>query len=376
MTPQAFFELLQQHGIGFFCGVPDSLLKAFCAYISDHVPAENHLICANEGAAVGMAAGYHLATQGIALVYMQNSGLGNAVNPLLSIAAGDVYRIPLLMLIGWRGEPGHADEPQHKQQGRLMPAMLDAMEIPYQVLGGDLAQAVTALEKTRLHFREHNTPFALVARKDTFSAYSLRQTPQADYELTREDAIKFFVDLLTDQDITVSTTGMASRELYEYRDALGQGHERDFLTVGGMGHASQIALGIALQKPGRRVFCLDGDGAALMHMGSLAISGIHGGNNFVHMVINNGVHASVGGQPTVGLKISLMDIAKGCGYKTVLCAQTRVEFTNCFKALESADGPIFIEVQVRQGQRSDLGRPHTTPEQNKQAFIQFLERGQ
>lgn len=372
LSPKLFLELLLEQGIDFFAGVPDSILKPFCAYITEHASKANHIVCANEGAAIGLAVGYHLATNKIALIYMQNSGLGNAVNPLLSVADREVYSIPVLMLIGWRGEPGHKDEPEHIKQGRIMPAMMEAMEIPYEVVTGDPDAVRNVIQKGVRYMKENSAPFALVVRSGTFDSYTLKDMEKLSFPLTREDAIRLIIDSLGDEDIVVATTGMSSREVFELREELNQGHGRDFLTVGGMGHASQIALGIAMQKHSRRVLCLDGDGSVIMHMGSMAINGVQKCENFIHIVINNGAHGSTGGQPTVGFDINFRGVAKAVGYKTVLGAETREEINQSMDVLRRNKGPSFLEICVNKGYREDLGRPTITPLENKNAFMGFL----
>ncbi|MDR0287090.1 MAG: phosphonopyruvate decarboxylase, partial [Clostridiales bacterium] len=273
ISPGFFYEQLTGYGVGFFTGVPDSLLKDFCAYITDNITDNNHIIAANEGAAIGLACGYHLSTNGIPLIYMQNSGIGNAVNPLLSLADKKVYSIPLLLLIGWRGEPGVHDEPQHISQGEVTLSLLDAMRIPYLVLDRNEENILSQLEKVFEYLKKESAPFALVVKKDTFSSYQLKKLIESKAFLSREDAIKTVIEQIEKDSIVVSTTGMISRELYELRGQKNQGHNHDFLTVGSMGHASQIGLGIALNKPEKKVYCFDGDGAMLMHLGGLSSIG-------------------------------------------------------------------------------------------------------
>ena len=353
--------------INFFSGVPDSLLKNICAYISDHANTKNHIIAANEGNALAIGIGYYLATGKLPLIYMQNSGLGNIVNPLLSLSDPEVYSIPILLMIGWRGQPGIKDEPQHKKQGRVTIEMLETMEVPYQILSSDKTndQADEIIQTASNEALKNNSPYAIVVQKDTFSKYTTKNDYFANYELFREDAIKTIVKNLDDKDIIISTTGFASRELFEYRVETNKGHNKDFLTVGGMGHANQIALGIAIQKPNRKVFCLDGDGGALMHMGSIAINGNVKCNNFRHIVLNNGAHDSVGGQPTVGLNIDFQNIAKASGYDLVLHAKTNKEIIKSMEILKKFDGKVFFEIKVKKGFRKDLGRPTTTPKKTK-----------
>ncbi len=367
------YNLLTSNGIDFFTGVPDSLLKDFCAYVTDNCDSKKNIITANEGGAIALASGYHLATGKIGLVYMQNSGEGNAVNPLTSLADPEVYSIPLLMLIGWRGEPGKKDEPQHIKQGKVTLPLLETLGIPFEVLPDSLENAQKSLQKAIASIKEKNMPYALVIRKGTFEPYKSNSTVTTNFALDRENALKLVVDQLDEKDIIVSTTGKTSRELFEYRELLKQDHNKEFLTVGSMGHSSQIALGIALQKPQRQVYCFDGDGAVIMHMGSLAIIAQLKPANFKHIIFNNGVHDSVGGQPTAGFNIDIPGIAKANGYALTLKAETAEEIIQGMKSMKDAQGPVLLEIKVNKGSRKDLGRPTTTPIENKNAFMQFLK---
>ena len=410
MISSGFFHgELAEYGTDFFTGVPDSLLKSFCAYLTDcsnKNAATQHIIAVNEGAAVALAAGYHLAAGKIPLVYMQNSGIGNAVNPLLSLADGDVYRIPMLLLVGWRGEPGVKDEPQHLKQGKVTRALFEAMDIPYLILSDNEDEVKNQLKECYAQINKDGTPFALIVRKDTFAPYALAfgnapgdasgDTAGCAEEavLSREEAIEEIISLSSAKgEVFISTTGMASRELYELREKFGMGHERDFLTVGSMGHASSMALAIALQKPELLVTCIDGDGAALMHMGSMAAIGAQKPANLRHIVLNNGAHDSVGGQPTIAKKLDFCGIARCAGYAQVFSAATREELRRIFNArildarildasapaarvpVAQSGGPVFIEVNVRKGSRKDLGRPSTSPAENKEAFMRFIKEG-
>lgn len=372
LSPANCFRYLKDAGVNFFAGVPDSLLKSFCAFVTANSTAKDHVITANEGAAVGMAMGHHLATGEVPLVYMQNSGLGNIINPLLSLVDKEVYAIPMLLMIGWRGEPGKKDEPQHVKQGRVTLSMLDAMEIPYSILGTDDEKAKASIAEAVATAKASSSAYAIVVAKDTFDAYTLSDEPLADFGAVREDAVKYIIDALDARDIVVSTTGMTSREVFEYREALGHDHSRDFLTVGGMGHASQIALGVAKNHPQRRVVCIDGDGAVLMHMGSMAINGMSGFGNFNHIVINNGAHDSVGGQPTLGFAIDIPAVARACGYSHVGSCEGLAEFGAALSRLFACEGVSFLEVKVNKGSRKDLGRPTTTPVENRDAFAAFV----
>ena len=373
IRPSFFYEILRNYGIDFYAGVPDSLLKNLCAYITDHADANHNIIAANEGGAVGLAAGHYLATGQSACVYMQNSGEGNIINPLASLTDPEVYNIPVLLLIGWRGRPGVHDEPQHVKQGKITTGLLNTMGINFDVLSKEenkaekqIAKAITALKKKEV--------YALVIEKDTFEDYKLQNVEVNDLTMSREEAIQTVAAALGEKDCIVSTTGMISRELFEYRAAMNQGHERDLLTVGSMGHASKIALGIALAKPDRKVWCFDGDGAAIMHMGSMAIVASKAPKNYVHVVFNNGAHDSVGGQPTVGLKIDLPAVAKAVGYHHTYSVSTKSDLADVIKDIKIHKDLTFLEIKVRKGNRKDLGRPTTTPIENKEALMNFLKK--
>ena len=377
IRPEFFIEKLRENGIDCFAGVPDSLLKNICAYITDHCDALHNIIAANEGAAIGLAAGHYLATGQPACVYMQNSGEGNIINPLASLTDQEVYNIPVLLLIGWRGRPGVHDEPQHVKQGKITTGLLNVMGVNYEVLSKEEDKAEKQIAKA-IKALQNKEVFALVIEKDTFEDYKLQNVEVNDLTMSREEAIQTIAAAIGEKDCIVSTTGMISRELFEYRAAMNQSHERDFLTVGSMGHASQIALGIAMAKPNRNIWCFDGDGATIMHMGSMAIVAQKAPSNYVHVVFNNGAHDSVGGQPTVGLKVDLPAVAKAVGYKATISVNSKAKLEKDLSTLNTQlstiGGPILLEVQVRKGNRKDLGRPTTTPIQNKEALMDFLKK--
>ena len=374
ISPKFFIDTLASNNIDFFAGVPDSLLKNICAYITDNLPKEQNIIAANEGGAMGIAAGYHLATDKIPVVYMQNSGEGNIINPLASLTDKEVYNIPVLLLIGWRGRPGVHDEPQHVKQGKVTTGLLNTMGINYTVLSKEEDKAAKQIAAAVDYMQRTNECYALVIEKDTFDSYTLQTTVDSGLSTSRELAIETAVKCLQDNAVVVSTTGMISRELFEIRERRGEGHEHDFLTVGSMGHASQIALGIALQQPNRPVYCFDGDGASIMHMGNMAITAQMQPKNYIHIVFNNGAHDSVGGQPTVGLQIDLCSIAKAVGYKEAISVETSEQLEDVIRGLQQMEGPVMIEARVRKGNRKDLGRPTTTPIQNKEALMDFLKK--
>ena len=375
ISPKFFIDKLEENNINFFTGVPDSLLKNICAYIEDNKDENHNIIAANEGAAMGLATGHYLATGEIPVVYMQNSGEGNIINPLASLTDKEVYNIPILLIIGWRGRPGVHDEPQHIKQGKVTLPLLETMEIKYTILSKDENEFTNQLNDVIGYMAKTKESFAFVVEKDTFEDYKLQNNQQYEnLEMSREEAIQIVADSLDENAVIVSTTGMISRELFEYRANSNQTHEKDFLTVGSMGHASQIALGIALEKSNHKIYCFDGDGAAIMHMGSMAIIGSKHPENYIHIIFNNGAHDSVGGQPTVGLQINIPEIAKALNYKKVFSIKDRMSLKEVLNKINGEKGPIMLEIQVKKGNRKDLGRPTTTPIQNKESLMKFLEK--
>lgn len=365
----AFYNTLLENGLDYFTGVPDSLLSQFCNCVFANAPGDRNIIAANEGGAVGIACGYHMASGKAAVVYMQNSGEGNAVNPLLSIADPDVYSIPMLLLIGWRGEPGVHDEPQHVKQGKVTLALLDTMGIPFEIADDTWMEQLTRLTTI---MREESRPVALVIRKGMFSAYPFPKMGEK-YELTREAALEAIISNLGDDDIVVSTTGKTSREVFEIRERRGEGHDRDFLTVGGMGHTSSIAFGLA-SATNRNVWCLDGDGSLIMHMGSLAVIAQNAGANFKYIVNVNGAHESVGGQPNVARSIDIPAILYALGFSDVYEAGSSDGIADALAKMRASRLAALV-LTTRQGSRDDLGRPTTTPQENKAALMALLKAG-
>ncbi|MBR5970010.1 MAG: phosphonopyruvate decarboxylase [Lachnospiraceae bacterium] len=370
MEAGAFLDLT---GASFFTGVPDSLLRPFCDCLCDRfgINSTQHVVAANEGNAVGIAAGYHLATGAVPLVYLQNSGEGNIINPLASLLHEKVYAIPCIFVIGWRGEPGVHDEPQHVFQGEVTCQLLETMGVACKVIGKETTEA--EVKEAMQSFRQPlsaGKQVAFVVRKDALW-YENKRTFQNDATLGREEAIREIV-AVSGEDPVVCTTGKASRELFEIRKALGQSHARDFLTVGSMGHASSIALGIALQKPEKTVWCIDGDGAVLMHLGALPVIGELRVKNLRHIMVNNGAHESVGGMPTAAGNRAFDRVAKECGYVWAETVSDPEALRNALSRMREADGPAFLEIRCSLGARKDLGRPDTTPQENKAAFMEAL----
>ena len=367
-------KLVEIIGSDFYTGVPDSQLKALCNYLMNTygIDEHHHVIAANEGNCTALAAGYHLATGKVPVVYMQNSGEGNIINPVASLLNDKVYAIPVVFIVGWRGEPGIHDEPQHIYQGEVTVKLLEDMVIKPFIIGKETTdEEVEAAMSEFKDILKSGKDVAFVIRKGALS-YDEKVVYKNDNDMVREDIIKHIV-AVTGEDPIISTTGKASRELFETRVANGQSHKYDFLTVGSMGHSSSIALGVAINKPDQKIWCVDGDGAVLMHMGSMAVLGANKPNNLVHVVINNGAHETVGGMPTVAGSIDLVGVAKACGYPYAVKVDSFDALDSELKAAKERNELSLIEVSCSIGARDDLGRPTTTALENKENFMEYLK---
>ena len=368
-----FMSVINQLEASFFTGVPDSLLAPFIDDVmKKYGVSSNHVVAANEGGAVGLAAGHYLATGKPAVVYMQNSGIGNAINPICSLLHRKVYGIPAIFVIGWRGEPKTKDEPQHIFQGEVTLTQLESLEIPYVIVSKDTT--TKELNMWVKEFKEHignGQSVAFVIRKSALiNEEKVKYNSHA--ELSREYVLEQMIEHSEENDIFVCTTGKLSREIFEIREQKQMGHGQDFLTVGAMGHSLMIAYGIALAKPEKRVFCLDGDGAALMHLGSLGVVGVANQQNLIHMVINNGSHETVGGVPTVGKNISFSEVATALGYGHSFRVEGKEELLLLLNQRCEWTDSVFVEVICNLKSRENLGRPTTTPIQNKNELMAFL----
>ena len=366
-------NLLEIIGADFYSGVPDSQLKALCDYLMNTygIDKRHHIIAANEGNCTALAAGYHLATGKVPVVYMQNSGEGNIINPVASLLNDKVYAIPMVFIIGWRGEPGVHDEPQHIYQGEVTVKLMEDMDIKTFIIGKDTTEdevknAMSDFNK----LLKKGKNVAFIIRKGALE-YDEKVEYKNNYDMVREEIIQHIVKV-TGEDPIISTTGKASRELFETREANGQSHKYDFLTVGSMGHSSSIALGVALNKPERKIWCVDGDGAVLMHMGSMAVLGANAPENLVHIVINNGAHETVGGMPTVAAKIDMVSAAKACGYPNAVSVDSFEALDSELKKAKERNELSLIEVKCSIGARADLGRPTTTALENKENFMNYI----
>lgn len=369
------FEVFRRNDLTFFTGIPDSTFKGWMTFLEEkHGRGLTQIIAANECEAIAIATGYHLSTGKVVVVYMQNSGLGKTVNPITSLCDPEVYSIPIVMMIGWRGEPGKKDEPQHKKMGRIMIPLLETLDISYWILPDNIDEAEKIITKAKNVADKKNTPVALIIKKGIIEPYSTNKTPEVHrdhLEMSREDAIKAILDSLDGSEVIVSTTGKTSRELFEYRTERNE-IPRDFYTVGGMGCAASIAFGIAIQKPEKKIFVFDGDAAVIMQMGALATIGHYKPANFYHILFDNMAHDSTGGQRTVSDTVDFGKVALACGYKNVIKVQTKTDLKKAIEKMKLLKGPQMLIIRVSKGARENLGRPTTTPLENKESFMKVL----
>lgn len=369
---QYLFESLKKMGIDFFTGVPDSLLNNFCLYLTQNCEEGKHVMAANEGNAIAIAAGHYMATGKIPVVYMQNSGIGNATNPLLSLTHDCVYGIPMILVIGWRGDPAISDHAQHKKQGELTPVLMKDMDIPYEILDDEntvVDKFAWAISKAK----EISSPVALIAKKAILTEKVKKQEYPESKLMNREEAVSAVVDVLGNDAIYLGTTGRATREVHEQLKAHGVGEGHEWQNVGSMGHVSSVGLGIALAKPEQKVLVFDGDAAAVMHMGAFATNCRYKAGNMIHIVLNNGVNESVGGQPSAGYVVNLTEIAAACGYRTPGHAvKTKEELQAILKDFHKGDKPLLMDVHVRQGIRSDMPKLNIDHKAQKQALMEML----
>ena len=374
VNQQELFDALFDMGVDFFTGVPDSLLNDFCLYMTNNLPASEHVMAANEGNAIGIAAGHFMATGKLPLVYMQNSGIGNATNPLLSLTHDCVYGIPMLLVIGWRGDPSINDHAQHKKQGELTPVLMTDMDIPYEILDDDN----TVIEKFRWaanKAREISSPVALIAKKAILTQKEKKQMYPESPLMNREEAVSVVIDVFGDGAVYLGTTGRATREVHEQLKMHGVSEGHEWQNVGSMGHVSSVGLGLALARPDKKIVVFDGDAAAVMHLGAFATNCRYKAANLIHIVLNNGVNESVGGQQSAGQLIDLTGVAKSCGYRNVGHAvKTKEELQQVLKTLPGDDMPTFIDVYVRQGIRPDMPKLNIDHKAQKEALMNYLKK--
>ena len=374
VNQQTLFEALDRLGVKFFTGVPDSLLNDFCLYLTNNIPDSRHVMAANEGNAIGIAAGHYMATGDIPVVYMQNSGIGNAANPLLSLTHDCVYGIPMILVIGWRGDPAINDHAQHKKQGELTPVLMKDMDIPFEILD-DENTVIQKFEWAVGKAREISSPVALIAKKAILTQKEKKQTYAESPLMNREEAIAAVIDVFGEDAVYLGTTGRATREVNEQLKLHGIGEGHEWQNVGSMGHVSSVGLGLALGRPDKRIVVFDGDAAAVMHLGALATNCRYKAGNLIHIVLNNGVNESVGGQQSAGRLIDLTGVANSCGYRNVGHAiTTKEELQNVVKTLPGNDMPTFVDVHVRQGIRPDMPKLNIDHKGQKEALMNHLKK--
>jgi len=371
LSAQELYDPFIKNGVDYFCGVPDSITGPFSHYLEEYAK-DRHIITANEGNAIGLAIGYHIATGKTPLVYMQNSGLGNAIDPLVSLADRSVFGTPMVLLIGWRGQPGEKDEPHHEKQGIITPDLLRDLEIPFDILSTDPSEAEKQISQTARSATELSRPHAILLEQHSLAEYSDYDLRGNVHLLSRETALGTVLGSVNEEAVVLTGIGKISRELFEYRSDSDQDLKQDLMVVGGMGHASSIALGIAIQKPERKVFCLEGDGSVLMHLGAIASIGSLAPENFYHVVFNNGLHDSVGGVKTAAQDADIPAIARACGYKSAQSVHDAKSLVKGINEMQEVGGPALLEIKISKGARLNLTRPTITPAQNKADMMTFL----
>ncbi len=378
-----FIEGSRQHGFGLWTGVPCSFLTPLIDCAIEH-PSLRWVGAANEGEAVAIAAGWALGGQ-LGVAIMQNSGLGNAVSPLSSLT--HTLRIPVLLIVTLRGDPDLRDEPQHALMGSITERMLELLQIPWEAFPTERAAIGPALDRARKHMEAESRPYALVLRKGSVAPYAARSAgdrpadPRASRfggiprtitttaRPTRAQALQHIVDATPESSaVVVATTGYTSRELCAIADRASQ-----LYVVGSMGCASSVGLGVSLASPGVRVVVVDGDGAALMRMGAIATLGRYGRDNLVHIVLDNGMHESTGGQPTLSGSVSFAVVAAACGYAPALEGDDLAVLDTVLDPT-AAGGPRFAALKIRPGVEREPPRPKLSPEQVRARFADHLRK--
>lgn len=374
MEAKDLVDILESRGMEFYTGIPDSHMEQLCNYLVERFGTSgHHILPANEGSCAGIAAGYHLATGKVPVIYMQNSGLGNFMNPFVSMLSDRLFGIPCLLIVGWKGEPGRPEQPQHVLQGELTEGTLDLLGIPYAVLEKGIDKAgFSDMIDGLLPVIHGGRCAAMIVRSGAITADIIAKGEQSGL-MRREAAIERIISAAAPDDAFVATTGKACRELYEIRERLGLAHGNDFLVIGSMGHASSVAQGIALNRPETRIWCLDGDGSSIMHLGALASIGSSSPANLIHVILNNGAYDSVGGQPTIAPGIDFSKVAEACGYRKCYMAESPEGLVEALASAKDSIGPMLIEVRISDGSREDLGWPKISPKDAKAAFMGFLE---
>ncbi len=356
INPIKFIEFFKRNKISFFTGVPDSTLKNFTYLLNKEF--KNHYPVYNEGSAISLAIGYHLSKKNIACVYLQNSGLSNAINPLISIAHKKVYSIPLLILIGWRGSPkGPPDEPQHHVKGKITKDILKLLDIKTIVLNDE--NDFSKLKKLINFSKNNNRAVACLIKNNTFKNVNLTfKKKHKKSKIYRKEVLDELLKQIKKKTKIISTTGFTSREIYQLRKEKNYQNGKDFYMVGGMGHAGMVSLGVAINEK-NQIICLDGDGSILMHMGSLKTQGLFGRKNFKHILLNNNCHESVGEQDTFAEGTNFPKLCKMLGYKNVFEISYKKDLKKKLNSFLKSNGPSFLEIKIRTGTLKNLIRPNS-----------------
>ncbi len=373
ITCEKFFNILKNSGFIFFSGIPDSTFNDWMKFLDDgDSKILTNIIACNECEAIALCAGYYLSTGKIGIAYMQNSGFSKAINPLVTLCDPEVYSIPILLMIGWRGEPGKTDAIQHSKMGRILLPLLDVLEIPYSILGKELEEIEKVIEKTVEYFNNEKGPYALIIKRNLFHEYITKTKRTSNYELNREDVIKVIMENIDSDDIIVSTTGYTSREVFEYRESKKKDHHKSFYNIGSMGCASSIGLSVALKHPEKRIVIFDGDGSVIMQMGAFTTIGRYNPTNLIHIIFDNNAHESTGGQPTNSSVIDFLKLALASNYRMGSILETKEEIIHFFNGIKNKVGPIIMVIKIKIKSRNNLKRLKRSPKEYKQKFMEFL----
>ena len=347
----ALINLLKKNNTNFFTGVPDSVLKELSSYLKNK---RNHIIATNEGAAVSIGIGHYLSTKKIPCIYMQNSGLSNALNPLISIAHKKVYSIPLILVIGWRGSPRIKDEPQHNVKGKITQQLLKLLNIKYTVLKSN--KDFAKFDKQIKYAKKSKSIVACLIERGTLQKIIKSNSKKDFYNLDKEFFLKKLLEELPSKSKVIASTGYNSRELMYLRKKFNFNNSKDFYMVGGMGHTSSVALGFSLSSK-NKTFCIDGDGSFLMHLGSIMTAGNFANKNFKYILLNNNTHDSVGGQSTNADNIDFDRLSKSLGFKKFYSIKKKQNLRKIIKNFIKINSPSFLEVKVTNSKIKKLPRP-------------------
>ena len=350
----SLINVLKKNDINFFTGIPDSILIELSRFLQNK-NKRKHIRATSEGSAISIGIGHYLSTKQVPCIYMQNSGLSNALNPLISITSKKVYNIPLVLIIGWRGSPRVKDEPQHNVKGKITESILKLLNIKYTIVrsGNDLSQ----FNKIVKNAKKNNNIAACLIEQGTIKKIKKTYNKKNFYKLNKELFLKTLLETLEKNSKVISSTGYNSRELMYLRNKYKLINTKDFYMVGGMGHTASVALGYSLSTK-KKTICIDGDGSFLMHLGSIKTAGTFANNNFKYILLNNNSHDSVGGQNTYANNIDFEKLSKSLGFKKFYKIKNNKNLKQNIKRFLKGNNLNFLEVKITNSKIKNLPRPN------------------